>query len=772
MPEITGWLIDLFAGPAEEVVLWLLGDDGVRHRFHQPFPVTFYAAGPGPHLRALWRFLEAQPISVSLARLERCDLFQADPLAVLAIQVSQPAAQPPLFQQVCREFPALSYYDADVALTLRYAAVHEVFPLARCRILASHEGLVQQITALDSPWDLDPIPPPLRLLSLEPDMDPAHATPTRLALRCERSQYCLPLEPARPLLVGLRAILERHDPDLLISSWGDTWLLPYLLELSQKTGLPLPLNRELDRPVEHRPERTYFSYGQVVYQGRQVLLSGRWHIDRYNAMLFHDYGMDGILELARVTALPAQTAARVSPGSGISAMQMLTALRLGILIPWHKQQAERPKTALDLLRADQGGLVYQPTVGLHHEVAEIDFISMYPSIMVRFNISPETVGSSRAIAEAALDLGTPGDRRSPDPQPPGLVPQTLAPLLKKRLALKSRLATLPAWHPQRKAYQARASAHKWLLVTCFGYLGYKNARFGRIEAHEAVTAYGREALLRAKEAAEDLGYSVLHMYVDGLWVCRPGASQAADLQPLLDEILERTGLPIALEGIYRWVAFLPSRVDERVPVANRYFGVFQDGSVKLRGVESRRRDTAPFIAQTQLAILATLARSYRGDPQELPLRQVLALLRRQLVILRQGSLPLESLLVAQKLSRALDEFRTPSPVARAAAQLQAAGKSTSPGQRIRFLYTRGDPGVHAWDLPQTPNPASLDTARYSELLIRAAGTMLEPFGVSEDLLRQWLFSNAAYAAPPGILPVRQVKLPLLESSRIARKDLL
>ena len=49
-----------------------------------------------------------------------------------------------------------------------------------------------------------------------------------------------------------------------------------------------------------------------------------------------------------------------------------------------------------------------------------------------------------------------------------------------------------------------ASAEKWLLVTCFGYLGYKNARFGRIEAHEAVTAYGREALLRAKEAAEDM----------------------------------------------------------------------------------------------------------------------------------------------------------------------------------------------------------------------------------------------------------------------------
>jgi DNA polymerase-2 len=505
-----------------------------------------------------------------------------------------------------------------------------------------------------------------------------------------------------------------------------------------------------------------------------VHLFGRWHIDRYNAMLFHDYGMEGIYELSRVTSLPAQTAARVSPGSGISAMQMLTALRLGVLVPWHKQQAERLKSLGDLLRADQGGLVYQPTVGLHFNVAEIDFISMYPGIMVRFNISPETVGSSAAIAEAARILGDPTSPHQPTGELPrwdaipahpvaeasGLVPQTLAPLLKKRLALKGRLAGMPEWHPQRKVYQARASAHKWLLVTCFGYLGYKNARFGRIEAHEAVTAYGREALLRAKEAAEDLGFSVLHLYVDGMWVSRPGAPstgtsarvEVADFQPILDEIVERTGLPVALEGIYRWLAFLPSRVEERVPVANRYFGVFQDGSVKVRGIAARRRDTPPFIAHMQMEVLAELAHVSASEPVDQRLPRILALLRRKLAALRGWRVPLDRLLVAQKLSRELSEFRTPSPVARAAAQLQAIGKSTSPGERVRFLFTRGGSEVHAWNLPQPPDPAVVDVARYSELLVRAAAEMLGPFGVSEDLLRQWLFSNAAYGAPPGKIP--------------------
>ena len=80
-------------------------------------------------------------------------------------------------------------------------------------------------------------------------------------------------------------------------------------------------------------------------------------------MLSQDYSVAGTFEAARVTGFPMQQAARVSPGSGISAMQVTTALRKGALVPWNKQQVERPKTALDLLHSDKGGLVYQPLPG-------------------------------------------------------------------------------------------------------------------------------------------------------------------------------------------------------------------------------------------------------------------------------------------------------------------------------------------------------------------------------------------------------------------------
>jgi DNA polymerase-2 len=256
-----------------------------------------------------------------------------------------------------------------------------------------------------------------------------------------------------------------------------------------------------------------------------------------------------------------------------------------------------------------------------------------------------------------------------------------------------------------------------------------------------------------------MGYTVLHMYVDGLWVKRQGASEVKDFQPLLDEIAERTGLPISLEGIYRWVSFLPSRVDVRVPVANRYFGVFQDGSLKMRGIELRRGDTPGWISDLQMALLEYLAEA--PDAESLPsyLPGAVRMLRRALADLRTGRVKVQALLVSQKLSRTLEEYRVPSPPARAAAQLAAIGKLLKPGQHVRFLHTLGEPGVHAWDLPEPPDPRSVDVARYQELLLRAAFTVLQPLGVSEERLQDWLLADAAYGAPPGELPARPDAMP-------------
>src|SRR6267142_1253712 len=110
-----------------------------------------------------------------------------------------------------------------------------------------------------------------------------------------------------------------------------------------------------------------------------------------------------------------------------------------------------------------------------------------------------------------------------------------------------------------------------MLVTCLGYLGYKNARFGRIEAHEAVNAFSREALLRAKEIAEANGYHLIHAIIDCLWLKKEGATHE-EYRLLCRQIQDVVGVTISVEGIYHWILFPSSKTDPGIPTAGKYVG--------------------------------------------------------------------------------------------------------------------------------------------------------------------------------------------------------
>ena len=141
--------------------------------------------------------------------------------------------------------------------------------------------------------------------------------------------------------------------------------------------------------------------------------------------------MEGLIELARLAKVPVQRMARTSPGTAITSMQLDRAFQDNILIPWRKGEPEQFKTAWDLLVADKGGLVFQPKLGIFEDVAEIDFASMYPTIMAVHNISAETVlcgcCENHRVPEAGYTIC---EKRE------GIVPKVLRPLLARRTWLK------------------------------------------------------------------------------------------------------------------------------------------------------------------------------------------------------------------------------------------------------------------------------------------------------------------------------------------------
>jgi DNA polymerase-2 len=712
MNEQSGWLLDVYVDQEAGLVLWLLTDDDQRLHLRMDFPVTFYTSGDFQLLRQAWAYLKDK--DVKLERMRRHDLFSGE-CDVMSVAIANPIQLSKLYRDLSQRFPSLEYYDADIPTSLRLIARTNTHMLGRCRVYLDGEW-IQRIEPLSSPWEIDPVPLPLRIMTLSPDVDPSMCTPQSLKVQCGRDHYSAPLKPTRPFLIGLLADLKRYDPDVILTDYGDTWLFPQLKIWSEEYGVSFNPNRDKKQEILIRRADSYFAYGQVIYRGAQAHLFGRWHIDRRNAMSYGEYGLEGAMEQARVTGLGVQEMARKSPGAGITAMQMLTALQNGVLVPMQKRQAEDTKTLIELIRADRGGMIYQPLIGLHHHVAQIDFSSMYPAIMVKHNISPETVGKENA--------------------PEGLIPRTLRPLLEKRLMLKNILLDLNPNDCRVNLLKKRAAALKWLLVVCFGYLGYKNARFGKIESHEAVTSMSRELLLQAKEVAEDMGFEILHMYVDCLFVQKSGAVYISHFTDLLENIAEQTGLSITLDGIYKWLVFPPSKRDARVPVPNRYFGAFQNDEIKVRGLALRRHDTPKFVADTQMGILKVLAKS--DDPREKEY-EVQEYMKKQIGLLRGSRIPMEDLIVTQTLSRPVEAYRVSSPTARAAIQLEAQGKIIQPGMRIRYVHVYDRDGIHAWDIGNIQRKM-VNVKQYIHLLKRAEG---EVFDVFEKPMQ-----NASFAFRP------------------------
>lgn len=725
-----GWLLDLYEDEKDGVRLWFILEDGTRQLVRQRLQIAFYVAGPKERLHQCCLGLRGLPGVLKLSRVTKQDVFKPGPVCALEILTDNPLRQARIFRRLKRDFADLTFYNADLAVQTHHAAQYGTFPMAYCRIVYHSDTLeLETIDVLSSRWDVSPILPALRTLSIEPDCVPARETPRMLRVEAEgRRSFNVRLADRDKILPMLNRIIAAYDPDLIKTKNGDDWLFPFLLELEKEergredSAQPperLTFNRDPEREIRWKKEISYFSYGQIIYRGREAHLFGRCHLDIQNASMWKDYGLDGTLEMARVTTLPIAQAARVSPGSGISVMQMLTALERGILVPEQKQQIEMIKTGDELIRADRGGLIYQPIPGFHTDVAQIDFTSMYPAIIIKNNISPE-VHLSNGQEEVSGELG--------------IVPATLKPLYLKRVEYRHKLADCRDKNAAvAKRYAARSSALKWLLVVCFGFLGYKNARFGRIEAHEAVTAGGRETLLVAKQICESMGFRVLHMFVDALWIAKPGCRTAADFSGVLDAISRRTKLMISLDGIYRWIVFLPSRNNDRLPVPNRYFGCFQGGELKVRGLELRRHDSPPWVSAIQRQILNVLACACDARQLASLLPKVFRIFVDALQRLNDGDVAVEELLLTIRISRELEAYKTPTAAVRAALQLQErTGIRTAPGQKVRFIFVESESGVYNWDQPLDRYPPDpIDRSKYRELLARAVSSILWPFGIRQ-----------------------------------------
>lgn len=718
MNRVKGWIFDLY--PIRDgMALWLMTASGTYIRLLVKYAPFFFAAGPRSSLREVVHKLVKRGIPSSACLTERLNLFSNRLTQVLQVKVHNPL----LFHAAVKgsaEVEEVELFNCDIPLPQLYLYETGIFPLAWCQIEYDDNKVIRDVSLLDNPWDTGYSIPPLTVIELrtEARANPNHEGRCLFVAGLEGKEYIFEDDPVG----GINDLMRRYDPDIILSEWGDSYIIPHLINLARREGKPLALNREEGLGIASRRGRSYFTYGKVVYQAPANTLFGRWHLDRKNSFIMEETGLEGVLELARVSQIPVQRLARNSTGTAITSMQMSIAVRDRILIPWRKAQVEDFKGADELLTSDKGGLYYQPVIGFHEKIGELDFASMYPTLMAKYNLSPETVNCrccrKNLVPEIAYNVC---QRRK------GIVPKTLEPILEKR-SLYKRLKREAQDDLTKELYDQRQTALKWMLVTCFGYLGYRNARFGKIEAHECVTAWGREKLLRAKEIAEGRGFTLLHGITDSLWLHKLGASNG-DYQELAEEISKVTEIPIAVEGVYKWICFLPSKVNPEVPVPNRFFGVFKDGRIKARGIEMRRSDMPPLIREAQRKMLNALAQAKDAREYEARIPLALDILNDQFIRLREGRVNLEELIFTRRLSKAPKAYKNNTLLAVVSRELLGKGVKLKAGEKIGFVICDEDakiPDHRARAFSFAEEGWGYDSEKYAQLLLEAAEALLFP----------------------------------------------
>ncbi len=732
---MNGWVLDVGADYAKNnIVLWLKQESGAVEAVECPFLPSLYVRAAPSNLQVLEETFEGEPF-ISALEYEEKRLWPGEPAQeVLRIKLAEYRMLSKLAREIDEmgDYSLYDLFNVDLSVPTAFLLEKGIVPMAHIAFKGDCEfELLEDLTAIDYPI------PELRSVSLDGKL-----TATR-PLRLD--QLALTGETERDLLVQLRESINTADPDIIYTANGDAFLIPYLMERAKVNELEdffLGRGRDL-MPVGNA--KSYFSYGRVIYRPPKCYFNGRIHIDQSSSFLFQEGGLPGLIELARLSRIPLQSLARVTPGTVISAMQIAQASQENVLIRWKKNVPEAFKDAQTLFLADRGGMIYDPQVGIHEDVVEIDFTSLYPTIMVKQNISPETVlctccpESSHRVPVIDYPICE---------QRVGLIPRVLEPLIARRSEYKRRVKS-SKWRESRAIYEARKNVLKWILVTCFGYTGYRNARFGRIECHEAINAYGRELLLQTAHIAEEMGYEVLHGIIDSLWLKGSGRNQR-DHERLRQAIEHETGMPLELEGVYRWIVFLPRKASG-TGALNHYIGRFEDGTMKIRGIELRRSDTPQLIRNAQLAMLKVMAKA--DDVAELYelIPEVIGVIRSYADRIMNGECALEDLVFTQSVSREVEYYAQLTNSAACLLQLKRRGRTVHPGERIQYIVTdagsaRYAKKVKAWELAK--GTELYDKKRYVRYLLHASESILAPFGYTDRKLAEI------------IKPTKQLTLPI------------
>lgn len=367
------------------------------------------------------------------------------------------------------------------------------------------------------------------------------------------------LSSEKDMLKRFVEIIKEENPDMLVGYNSDNFDLPYIKKRAEKLNIKLDLgvdgsgikfmkrgfnnagvikgrvhvdlyllvrrNMRLERYTLERVYEELFDEKKIDVPGDQIYQY--WDSDDERLEELFEYSMDDAVTTTmigdkltpltvaqtRLVGQPLFDIARMTTGQMVEWYLMLKAYEKNNIIPNKPdtdEYSQRRKSNKVI-----GGYVKEPEKGLFEHIAYLDFKSLYPSIIIAQNISPDTITDGENMDESEY-YTCPENGYKFLKEPKGFIPSIIGYILDERQRIK-KLMKEEKVPEQKRAYDFEQQGLKRLANSMFGAYGYSRFRWYKIECAAAITAWGREYIRNAMKKAEEYDFKPIYADTDGFY---------------------------------------------------------------------------------------------------------------------------------------------------------------------------------------------------------------------------------------------------------------
>src|SRR6267143_2108076 len=420
--------------------------------------------------------------------------------------------------------------------------------------------------------------------------------------------------------------------------------------------------------------------------------------------LNNDLLMDLLVVITRIARMPIDDISRMGVSQWIRSLFYFEHRKHNFLIP-RRDELDLKSTvasteAIIKDKKYRGGLVVEPTAGIHFDVAVMDFASLYPSIIKVRNLSYETV---RCIHDECKTNTIPGTTHWVCIKRNGLTAVLIGSLRDLRVNYYKSLSKNQALsEDQKQLYTVVSQALKVILNASYGVMGAEIFPLYCLPVAEATTAVGRYTILETIEKCKSVGIEVLYGDTDSLFLKGPTKDQ---IQIVVSWAKEQFGVDLDLDKEYRYVVLSTRK--------KNYLGVQKDGKVDVKGLTGKKSHTPPFIRTLFYEILEILSKVKTTQEFIESKAKISDMIAGYAKKLKAKQIPLVELAFNVMISKAPSEYVKTIPQHIRAAKLLEQIREIKKGDIISYVKIINKPGVKPVELARSDE---IDSAKYMEFM--------------------------------------------------------